>query len=752
MKKHFIVLSALLLTVMVSCNEKTSNSTSTPNSEPVSIPGSNSPQETPSHGSILDDSVSMVDSTSKPDSTPKPDSTSEPNSTPEPAITYPENLEELIAFLEANTSTEYESVNEIEFTMEYLDPETYYWHTKYLEEGTWKAYDDNHSVREYVSTKTEDWSDPKTAHYQHYLGLSENENVFYDILCNIDDSSKTTFETYNVVNENPSSSEVLESDISKLISFNTFEEFKDFLEYFIKDTGVELTKVESPAGATYNFELENYFKEEESNRFQFSFELTLDNTLKITNLEFAIKEEKKNWSDEYEAIQDLSCSFTYSYGAKFASSESVIKPSFFQASDFDLALEMSGEYSWDGYNSVEANALIVGRNVRGVATNVVPSTALDVELTIKSSSNESVVDLEGNILSSGTSHLTFVNASGIEKEIDVTAKAPSVNYVYINRAHGHDSIYKVNELIEVELSFTPSNTEDTFTVKATLPDSSEHVLTPDEFGIYSITSDQAGTVRFDVVCDQNNAKSDYLNVTVIEEISDEAYEEALLKYNYSYYEYDYFTYDYVYYYLTFKSDHSGTICEEKEVIAEFEWNIVDGEIKLNLPINIKNTTYSEGKITFTFSMDDNLVINSVKFDLEVGNGGYGYYNKTFTKNDLICSDEDIEKAIVKYNYKYDDYSYSDIMECILTFKSDHTGTLYLGSNLSNTFEWHVENGELIIDFPFTVGEKTFDNGKFSYSVSLVNGEIVIDSIVLNLEDSADSWNYYYKTYTKNAAQ
>ncbi len=635
MKKRYIFTSLLVALLLSACgtDDKKSSNLSSSSSLNSSSSTTNPSQES---------STSTLSSSTSSSSTTSADSSASSSSIVQEEKNLT-NIDELLDFIESFSNKEVEEISNVEYEKEYI----YYsgYTENYKESGSVVAYDDNHIVNSYTKIKSDEWSSPITTDLQQYLGLYEEKpNYFYDIL--IDSSEPKPFmnryELVDIVtNEN---TQIAKTDVNKKISLNIFSSFKEFInDAVVASNGIVKKQGNTILLETTIYTTSNELDSSHDNQLECSFQFELDNNDYITTLTYYFKEQEYQiYQELYKDIAYYSYSYEFSYGAKADAAESAINPGMFVATSFDLQLETSSSYY---YEEVEPNALVAGNKLRGVAKNVVPSTAIDVDLTIQFSSNETIVDLNGNIKKSGQSHLVFVSTGGITKEVDVIVSAPAATYIYISLKSSSET-YNLNDTVEFEIGYTPEETDDTFTVSVTAPNETVQTLQPNKDGKYSFVVTQKGKYVINVQDDDVESVSATKEIDVVEPLSDEDLKRLLVTGNgfvCEIYEYDADSYDYVdvTYTLKFNVDGTATITASKSnywsatptvsQIASFTYKIENGKIVLIFPLTIQGDEYVSGTITFQIGYDSNneTIISSIKFDLEAS--GYGYFYKTFER-------------------------------------------------------------------------------------------------------------------------
>lgn len=652
MKKKYL-LFCLLGTLLCSCttadlseslssssaNSSSSSSSSTSSSESSSSSSTTSSSQN-SSSSLGNSSSSISSLSSNSEENSSQDSSSSVNSSSSEPTVDLTKIDELINFIDSKSQNEVQDVAKIEYEKDYLKYDGY--SEYYLDKGTYVSYDDRHITNEYSSNKKDDYSTDKTTTMKKYLGLwSEKENTFYDIT--VDSSEeKPTFKSYVVVDEvSDEQKQIASSQVDEKLSFNAFSEFKGFLNDSVKASGGTITKdAENPN----KFLLQNieYTKDNSSypenpDKLECSFEFTLDDSQNVTFLTYHFKQQQyRAYYETYNEIVRYTYKFNFTYGDKSASSSSTIKPSDFIATSFDLQLEM-GDYS---FTEVDKDKLVVGNKVRGVAKNVIPATACDTTLTIKSSTNEDVVDLYGNINKSGTTQLTFVSEGGIEKQVDVTAIAPQADWISISLKNNHKDIYEQNEKIEFSFYWTPEESEDEFVVSVTLPGGTSQTLTAGDDNYYSIDASVVGKYTIKVEDKSTEGITATKDVMVIEPLTDDKIKTMLTSgVSYTCEIYDYYEGNKLYT-LTFEesgsakitsvgTDYWGDVQGEPSEIASFSYNVQDKQITLTFPFTINGDEYTSGTVTFDTSLSgDEVKITSIKFNLKQSSG-YSTFSKEF---------------------------------------------------------------------------------------------------------------------------
>ena len=438
--------------------------------------------------------------------------------------------------------------------------------------------------------------------------------------------------------------QIAKADVNQNLSLNIFSGFKEFIsDAVVTSNGVIKKQGDTILLETTNYTTSNELDSSHDNLLECSFQFEIDNNDNIKTLTYRFREQEYQiYQEVYKDIALYSYSYEFSYGTKADAAESPINPGMYVATSFDLQLEATSSYY---YEEVEPNALLAGNKVRGVAKNVVPATAIDVDLTIQSSSDETVVDLYGNVKKSGKSHLVFVSTGGITKEVDVVATAPDATYVYVS-LKGSSTTYDLNDTVEFEIGYSPKETEDTFTVSVTAPDKTVQTLQPNEDEIYSFVASQEGKYVINVQDEDVESVSATKEIDVVKPIADDDLKELLVTdkgFIYEGYEYDPDSYGSVdvTYTLKFSADGTATITLSKEdywtgtptvsQIASFTYKVENGKIVLDFPVTINDEEYVKGAVTFQVGFDSNneTVITSIKFDLE--ESVYGSFYKTFER-------------------------------------------------------------------------------------------------------------------------
>lgn len=657
MKKRYIFTSLLVALLLSACGDNknsSSSSSSTSSCLSSSLNSSSSTnlssESTTTNQSTNSTSITSTDSsssssttggTSLDSSTSSTDTSSSSSDSTSSSIVQEKDLtkiDELLDFIDSFIDKEVEDISNITYEKEYI----YYsgYTDEFSESGNVVAYDDNHIVNTFTREKTGEWSPTTTTNLQQYLGLYEEKpNYFYNIM--IDSSEPKPFMySYEIVDTvTNEDTQIAKADVNKNLSLNIFSDFKEFIsDAVVASNGVIKKQGDTILLETTNYTTSNELDSSHDNKLECSFQFEIDNNDNIKTLTYRFREQefKAYDPDDYVDIAFYSYSYEFSYGTKTDAAESPINPGMYIATSFDLQLETGSYY----YEEVEPNALLAGNKVRGVAKNVVPATAIDVDLTIQSSSDETVVDLYGNIKKSGKSHLVFVSTGGITKEVDVVATAPDATSVSVFLTNS-STTYDLNDTVEFDIYYYPDKSEDTFAVSVTFPDKTVQTLQPNDKGKYSFVASQEGKYVINVQDENVESVSTTKEIDVVKPMADEEIIRLLTSnVEFTCSVMDYSTYDTIDYTLKFnadgtanitssKSDWSGTPTETKT--DSFTYKVENGKIVLDFPLTINGEGYKSGTVTFQVGFDSNneTIITSINFVLQAT--VYGSFSETFKR-------------------------------------------------------------------------------------------------------------------------
>ena len=556
-------------------------------------------------------------------------------------------------------------------------------------------------------------NEPSSSSDYYRVRKIEND-VYYQVKYDKDKTNVTDFTSVNLTNDNRNEYEIATNGVylNSVYGFYNilFDANNGFLTKYLSNQNLTVTKDNNVYTLTSNYsESSGYF----DNYYSNVITLTVDN-----NVIISAKLETKQYYDDPSDPENVDITPTTSdqYEAKMTlgTKTNVSNP-----------LDISSLYYSSFTVSFNSESFYVGDSYSFTITSSTPNTASNKVDTIKI---VSVEDVEGeNVLQINNSADGFkVNAKGkatitiasknFTLPIEITTQYKAITSLEVNPSTTSTTL-KPGQNVNFKANVYPTKGIETGKVTATITDGIEYAeltcnneTNQDDYTLHikdNAVDKATVTVKFTTVALNSNNEpftqsfTYTINVPVVDSTLDAALKEWLVASDFTLntdVSYDYGM-------LSFNDDGTGFLIEYfDDVDLSFNWDVLGGEIQIS-DVEDNYNSYYTNDITSMELVDNNIIrVNIVNSYSSDETSTLEYITETpFEGNTSGGSDEEInpeDKKIIDYLVSsiWDDYSGGTLI-----FNENGTAevTVYW---YSFTFEWVVQDGELIISSYHDVDE------------------------------------------------
>lgn len=346
------------------------------------------------------------------------------------------------------------------------------------------------------TTTTYDYLNDPVIKNESYKKLNQIDGEYlYEIVDYKDGKEKDSATKTEIdgVNEKESYSKTGLGITSNLYSFYQENLSKQIVQ------GADEINPEKSKGITFYAINKSWTSTLSSGKYSYSFELGIDfddlGRLKDYSLIYTEYQNKMddegNYTEDLVKVYEIRDEVEITFAEKELFDSSIIDHKDYFLTDYSLKL-----FSWNGYdidrNEEDASSFPINKYVEIKCINPTPEKALDTELTIISSSDNSVISIDSyGIVKSkniGKTILTIQSKSGIQKQLEVTVVIPSISKIEIN---SYNPFYFTDTDYNIHLNIDPDNTP--YEIEVTSDKPEQVTITPEDDYWYKLNFKEKGT-------------------------------------------------------------------------------------------------------------------------------------------------------------------------------------------------------------------------------------------------------------------